>query len=254
MISTKRTIAVAACLVALAYMAGCENDNDPVAPPNSTITVSANPQTVVVPASGVGTSEITATLRSSNGNRLPNQEVTFSTSAGSLTPPAETPLKTDSMGQARSTLSTSSSATVTARSGSINAQTQIQTAPGNLAQFLLNVQPTELTTCNDMLVLTASVRTTTGDPVQGVIVIFEEVTPPSTVTGNFAPGSQVLSDANGDARVTWTPTSTSCSQKCQFATGDPNSPTRGSCSLTFAATDTTDTFRSAEVQVNDNIP
>jgi hypothetical protein len=236
----------------LSAFAGCENNSDPTAPADSTITVSANPQTVVVPTGQQGTTEVTATLRSKNGTRLPDQEMTFSTTAGTLVPPAETPLVTDDQGQAKCSLVTTSSATITARSGSISGTTQIQTAPGDLAQFVLAVGPVqELTSCNDQLTLTASVRTTTGDPVAGVLVIFDEVSS-SVLTGSFSPGTQRTTDVAGEAVVTWEPNQ-SCETKCKAAGGDPN--TMGNCGdLSFIASDITGTFESFPVTVFENIP
>ncbi len=241
------------CLAFLALgLAACEG-SDPVAPEGSTITVSANPQTVVVPSGQEGSTLITATLRASNGTRLPDEEIIFSTTAGRLDPPAQTPLTSDDDGQATSTLFTESAATVMASSGSITGTTQVQTAPGSLAQFVLNVMPTELFNCNDMLTLTALVVTTDGVPVQNLLVIFDEV-PPSTVSGNFTPGSQVLTGPAGTATVTWTPSLNICARECQASTADPNDPTPGVCTLFFTANDTTDTFESVTQEIIDSIP
>ena len=98
--------------IASVLMVSCEN-SDPTAPEGATITVSANPQTV---RSGV-TARITATVRSANGTRLPDQEVVFTTTTGSLSPPAQTPILTDDDGQAETVLSTTQTATVMAASG-----------------------------------------------------------------------------------------------------------------------------------------
>src|SRR5882672_7545922 len=87
-----RVSGAAALLVAAVFGIAACNNSDPTAPADSTMTVSANPQTVVVPSVGDGQAQITATIRSKNGNRLPDQEVTFSTSAGRLDPAAETPI------------------------------------------------------------------------------------------------------------------------------------------------------------------
>jgi len=246
-------LAAGGALAAAGFLAGCENDSDPVAPEGTTITVSASPQTVIVPAGGLpGTSTITATLRSENGTRLPNQEITFFTSAGTLTPSAQTPLKTDSNGQAVSLLSTTTSATVTASSGSVEGSTQVQTAPGDLAPFILNVSPGTITACNQTLSLMATVVTTSGDPVSGVLVIFDE-TSDSNLVGDFINGSQVLTDAQGVAATTWTPSPSVCSSQCQVAAGDPNNPYGlGVCILRFFAQDSGGNFPSTNVTINDN--
>lgn len=247
-------LAAGGVLAAAGFLAGCENNSDPVAPDGSTITVSASPQTVVVPTGGQpGTSTITATIRSENGTRLPNQEITFDTSAGTLSPVAQTPLKTDSNGQAVSILATTTSATVTATSGAVSDSTQVQTAPGDLAPFILNVTPTTLTSCNQTLQLVATVVTTSGTPVESVVVIFDE-TSSSTLVGDFVPGNQVLTDVMGQAPVSWTPNLSVCSAECQFSTGDPNNPSRGDCTLAFTARDTTGNFESVPVVVFDQIP
>ncbi len=247
---TMKAAAAAACMILAALTAGCEGEGDPTAPEGSTISVSANPQTVVVPTGGAGTTEIIATVRSKNGTRLPDQEITFSTTAGIMDPTSETPLTSDDLGQARAMLTTSSSATVTASSGSISDMTQIQTAPGDLAQFLLSVTPEELTSCNDTLTLQATVFTTSGDPVPGFQVIFEEV-PPSTINGSFSPASVVLTLNDGTATVTWTAFQSGCIANCQGSTMDPNSP---GCMLTFQASDFGGSFASATINIDDNIP
>jgi len=236
--------------IGLLGMVSCDS-SDPTAPADSTITVSANPQTVVVPSGSTGTTEITATLRSKNGTRLPDQEITFSTSAGTLTPPAETPVLTDSDGQANSTLTTSTSATITAQSGGISGTTQVQTASCDLAQFLLDVQPQELTTCSDTLTFTAQVEDTGGSPCANVRVLFIQ-DPANKIPGSFSPSSQISSDAMGLATVTWRPSSTQCDAKCTAA-GDPNGG--GDCGIfSFTATDTTGTFESGPVTVTESIP
>jgi len=244
-------LAAAACALGLALAAaapGCES-SDPTAPADSVITVSADPQTVVVPSGGSGTATITARLRSKNGSPLPDQEMTFSTTQGTLDPPAESLLTTDDDGQALSVLTTSSPATVTARSGSISGTTQVNTAQGNLSQFLLNISPVqELLACNDTLTFTAEVRTTAGDPVEDVLVCFIEATA-NTIAGNFNPGDQEFTDSSGEATVTWTPGS-QCNSRCTAA-GDPNGG--GVCSFFFSVDDCNGNFESQQEQVTDRI-
>lgn len=248
-----RTWAAAAALLLAAFLglAACDNEGDPTAPADSTITVSANPQTVIVPSGGgSGATTIIATLRAKNGARLPDQEVTFSTTAGTLDPPAETGLTTDDQGQASSILITSSAATVTARSGSITGTTQVQTAPGDLASFVLNVDPSELTSCQDQLNIEVDVRTTSGDPAPGILVIFGTS---GELTGTFNP-TQTNSNASGLATSVFTPSATVCQQQCTSAGADPNANRDGNCTLFIEADDLTGSFSAPPFPINESIP
>lgn len=250
---TTRAAGAAACMILAALTAGCEGEGDPTAPEGSTISVSANPQTVIVPTGGAGLTEITATVRSKNGTRLPDQEITFSTTAGILDPKAQVPLTSDDLGQAKSLLTTSSAATVTASSGSIMATTQIQTAPGDLATFILNVSPDFINTCTDSVTATAMVMTTMGDPVPGLLVIFDE-DPSSDITGTFSPARQVSTDLSGTAVAMWQPNATQCAAQCLAATADPNMGTTGECDMFLIADDITSSFTSVPFRVEDSIP
>lgn len=250
---TTRAAAAAACMILAALSAGCEGEGDPTAPEGSTISVSANPQTVIVPTGGAGVTEITATVRSKSGTRLPDQEITFSTTAGILDPPAETPLTSDSIGQAKCLLTTSSAATVTASSGSITDMTQIQTAPGDLATFILNVSPDFINTCTDSVTATATVMTTMGNPVPGLLVIFDEG-PSAEITGTFSPARQVATDVSGTAVAMWTPNAAQCAAQCLAATADPNTGADGDCDMFLIADDITSSFTSVEFEVEDSIP
>jgi len=240
-------------LAAGLWLAACDS-NDPTAPADSTITVSANPQTVVVPSGSEGVTDITATLRSKNGTRLPDQEVTFSTTAGELVPPAQTPVLTDSDGQAFSTLSTPTSATITAQSGGISGTTQIQTVSCDLATITLESatqdpgRTNELIACDDEVTFTATVEDTNGDPCVNVRVEFKEDAA-NILKGNFPSGNQDSSDAAGLAVVTWRPGST-CEEKCESS-----ATSTGICGdLLFTASDALGAFRTNPVTIHDNIP
>jgi PKD repeat protein len=76
---------------------------------------------------GVGVAELTATVLDESGNLLPGVPVTFSTTAGQLNPGQAV---TDSNGEARSTLSTSREATVTAQAGGKTSNTVTVSATG----------------------------------------------------------------------------------------------------------------------------
>ncbi|HKY31437.1 MAG TPA: hypothetical protein VJV23_02790 [Candidatus Polarisedimenticolia bacterium] len=250
----KSVFGAAAMVLAIGLaLTACESEGDPTAPADSMIIVDADPQTVIVPSGGgVGATVITATLRSKNGTRLEGQEISFSTTAGTLDPPPGTFLTTDDQGQATSLLTTGTSATVTARSGSITGMTTVQTAPGDLATFILNVDPTVLTSCLDQLDILVNVNTTSGDPAPGVLVIFGTT---GELTGTFNP-TQVSSDENGEAASVFSPDQTICQQHCTAAAADPNTmpPRDGSCTLSITAEDVTDTFSAVPQVINETIP
>ncbi len=251
----------------MAVLVTCES-GDPVAPPDSIITMSASPQTVVVPKSGcppkppdcrmridpndVCRTRLTATVRSKNGSRLPDQELIFSTTGGELFPCSETQMLTDGNGQATSVLFTNQAATVTGRSGGNTGTTQVQTTTEAVSQVLLDVENTDLSgatlnQCVDTLDLVATVLGVTGAPVELATVLFDE-TASSTITGNFVPsGGQDVSDVNGEALVKWSPGSSQCASVCM---ADPNSA--GICTLSFTAS--VGSVKSVEVPVADNIP
>src|SRR5882724_1813672 len=173
---------------------------DPIAPDGSVISVSANPQTVVVQGGVAGQAHISATLRSKNGSRLPDQEVVFSPSAGTLTPPAQTSVITDSQGQATSVLSTTVSATVTAFSGSISGSTPVNVVSGNLSSVTLDAIPQSLSTCTDTVALTATATDVNGDGVAGVTIVFAttSISGRNLIQGSFSP-TQPKTDVNGEA-------------------------------------------------------
>src|SRR4029453_15761745 len=101
MTRTSVRLASGLLLAVLAFATGaCDDDTDPVAPADSVITVDANPQTVVVPPGSQGKTTTTATLRSKNGTRLPDQEMAFSTSSGSFDGSFDNPTTTDDQGEA----------------------------------------------------------------------------------------------------------------------------------------------------------
>ncbi len=263
--SARRLLAAAVVAAAALAVAGCDNESDPVAPAESVLSVTGNPTTVVVPSapevclSGVQcgvisscTTVIVATLRSKNGTRLPDQEVTFSSSQGSLTPAAETPLITDEEGQVESCLFTRASATVTARSGGISANESITTAPGELAPILLNITNTSvpgannhLTACDDDFDLIATVLTTSGQPVPNFQVVFR-TTPLSAFVGIFS-STQAVTNSTGKAVVRWTPDTsgtTNCTDKCSGGM---------LCELFFVASGVNGDFESVEVPIIDDV-
>jgi PKD repeat protein len=114
------------------------------------LTVSATPSAV---GPNGGTAEILAVATGENNQRLPGVPVTFGTSAGSL---RESNVITDANGEARTQLTTTREATVTATVGSVSATTTVRvttrpvitlTGPttavgeGETTTFTVNVQP-----------------------------------------------------------------------------------------------------------------
>jgi hypothetical protein len=206
-------------------LAGCES-GDPTAPADSTIEVSATPATVVVdPNAGIsGVSLITAILRAKNGTRLKDQEMTFVTSQGTLTTiggdlidPGD-PQITDDDGVAEAILTTTQTATVTARSGNITGTVTVQTASGEVSSIILNVSTTSVQDCTDVITVTARVVTSGGQPVAGLPVEFFQNTPPSLHEGIFA-NTVVISNAAGESETTWRPSGASCLDDCSVASG-----------------------------------
>ena len=98
-----------------------------------TLTLSATPSTVSSAGSSV---EIAAFVHDTNGNRLPNVPVTFSTTRGTLNP---TIANTDDSGVARTRLTASEAATVTARVGSQSSTLEVRQSA--IASFSLGVDP-----------------------------------------------------------------------------------------------------------------
>jgi hypothetical protein len=97
------------------------------------LTLSATPSTVSAAGSSV---EITAFVSDTNGNRLPNVPVTFSTTRGTLNP---TIANTDGNGVARTTLTASEAATISARVGSQTATLEVRAS--TVASFTLAIAP-----------------------------------------------------------------------------------------------------------------
>jgi len=238
---------------AMVVLVACQRQ-DPIAPEGSVISVSADPQTVVSQGGLPGRAKITATLRSKNGVRLPDQEVTFATTAGVLTPVAQTPILSDSQGQATSLLDTTSSATVTASSGSINGTTTVNVVSGNLSSITLDASPQDLSSCTDLVDLTVEATDPGGTGVAGVTVVFSTSTIAglTQLKGSFNP-TQPRTDATGVATSVFTPNQSFCSQSCDTA-NDPNAPNGGACGLRIIAKDVSGAFVSPPVDLTESIP
>lgn len=242
---TRSRIAALTLLLPVALILTACEDSDPTAPDGSTITISADPQTTQPNVS----SKITATVRSGSGTRLPDQEVIFSTSQGSLTPPAQTPLISDDNGQVTSTLRTPSTATVTATSGTISATTSVSIISCNLQNLLINVVPQILTSCNGSATVTVTAIDDTGAGCGGVSIAFFADPPGSGLTelpGSLNP-QQVVTDANGEATSTFNVDSSACQNSCA-------NPNPGQCEVDLSAEDNNGNYVTPVVVLSENVP
>jgi len=257
--STGRAVLAAfgAAAVLLSF-ATCVNQ-DPTAPEGSTVTVSANPQNVT--SNGVidGRTTITATVRGKNGTRLPDQELLFSTTQGNLTPPAQTPIITDSRGQAKSFLDTHANATVTATSGTITGTTVVSVARSPF-QLVISLDSLDLTSCSDSVTITVTATDPNGDPVDNITLVFKQLDPPAgdnKLTGNFVPPQVKTGDVAagfqpGEAETIFTPDS-NCPKNCD-TTFDPNAPNMGMCVVVLQASDGSGANTSQTETLTESIP
>ncbi len=214
---TRRYSQWAAAVFLAAALSGCQ-ESDVVAPDGATISLTANPATIVL-AGGIQAAPVTviATVSNSIGVPLPGQDVRFTTTAGTLTPEAGTPIETDSFGNAISILTDAQQPpTITARSGKATAPPlQLQTATCALSDIALSPSSLQLNTCNDTFNVSAIATDTAGDPCTGVLINFTMTgsAPTTDVTGSFNPGSDTT-DQTGLASSTLTINSTTCNSKC----------------------------------------
>lgn len=146
----------AAVLLLLVSVSAC---NSPTAPAASTIVLAVEP--AALPATG-GSVTVAATVTDSGGAPIQNVNVTFATTAGTLSA-ATAP--TDSQGIARVALTSSTPATITARADNIEARLDVTVD----VQMALTVTP-EAPRRGE--VVTASVQATSGgQPVSGNLVV-----------------------------------------------------------------------------------
>ncbi|MGH9748758.1 MAG: Ig-like domain-containing protein [Candidatus Polarisedimenticolia bacterium] len=234
-----RTTAAAALVLALA---GCQS-SEVVAPEESEIQLSAIPAVIVL-SGGIQVSpvDVTAFVTNKLGVPLPGQSVRFTTSIGSLTPPALTPIETDASGNA-TTVQTAATqdVTITAQSGTISEMLQIRTATCNLSTLTLNPSPILLETCNDTFTLTAEATDSGGDACASILVQFEQVatsTPMTDVSVGFNPAS-ARTDAAGVLETTLSFSNASCNSLCvaKSCTGQVRARAGGTNSTIVTITD-----------------
>jgi hypothetical protein len=240
----KRYLVRCAALLAVAAIAACES-SDKLPPKGSTITVAANPATIPLATSadclnllGVqtcGKAGVVATVASELGVPLPDQDVRFSSTAGFLytgttsnpVNAANIPIRSDKFGNSTVQLITSTTATVTAKSGQATAGTlTVNTVQGNLSTVLLNNDTsstgcsgstTNVTSCTGQTIcFKATALDNSANGVPSVVLFFSlqnnTSTDGKTFKGTFN-FSQVTTDSNGNAFSQLTPDST-CPTQC----------------------------------------
>jgi hypothetical protein len=242
-IFSRRYLVRAVALVFLVVVVACES-SDKLPPEGSTMTVAANPATIPLAASqdcvnllGVtncGTAGIVATVANKLGVPLQAQDVRFSSTAGRLflgdpaspTDAANIPIRTDKFGNATVSLITSTTATVTAKSGVATGTLTISTVSGNLSSITLNVDVTtagchseSLTSCSQTVCYVAKAVDGTGKGLQGIVLNFQlqnNIFNGNELDGTFVDAA-VTTDANGQALSEFTPDGGTCPTNCSAA-------------------------------------
>jgi hypothetical protein len=221
--TTKWTWSIVAMTCGLLLAASACDESDTVAPDGSTISLSATPATILL-SNGIQARDVTivATVYNSIGVPLPGQDVRFTTNSGSLTPPGNTPVETDDIGNALSILKgASATTTITAQSGKATKDISLQTVTCDIQSISLSESQLNFTSCNTgaeggSFELTATVSDTSGAPCVGIQVAFSVTTtsdPPDEDVGiDISPGA-VTTDSNGEATTTVS-LANDCSEDC----------------------------------------
>ena len=236
----KRYRARVAAFIAVAAVAACQS-SDKLPPKGSTVTVAANPATIPLAADpecdllGVttcGTADIVATVASELGVPLPGQDVRFSSTAGFLytgtasspVNAANIPIRTDRFGNANVSLTTSTTATVSAKSGAASGTLTINTVSGNLSSITLNFDKTStgcnsslsLSNCSQKACFVAKALDGTGKGISGVVLLFKlqnNVSGGNTLNGTFD-NSAAPTDSSGELAAAFTPTPGTAAGSC----------------------------------------
>jgi len=205
--------------------------SDQVAPEGSTITLAANPATIVIATpGGTGSSDVIATVYSAAGVPQEDQDVRFSSTAGSLlTPPpdnqpaANIPISTDNLGNAHVVLTTTVNTTVTARSGNATGTLSLSTVNGNLNAITITqvtgvtgcIDGDTISNCSDSICVRARAVDDTGSGIAGVVIVLtlENPSPDFAVFFN-APGNQLTTDASGFVNTSFKLNSSNCANPC----------------------------------------
>jgi hypothetical protein len=265
-------------LALVVVVAACES-SDKIPPKGATMTVAANPATIPLAAApecvsllGVpncGTADIVATVASELGLPLPDQDVRFSSTAGflftgSITSPvdaANIPIRTDKFGNAAVNLITSTTATVTAKSGPASGTLTISAVSGNLSAILLNLDTTStgctsssltVQSCSQKICFVATAVDPTGKGIQGVVIEFKLQNNVSSDNKEFKGTFNPTSDTTvpgGNVTTEFTPDSGTCPAQCSTSQNGGKT-----CTAQVIATTQGGTFQSSPLTLTINIP
>ncbi len=134
----------------------------------TSLTLAATPSAVGVDG---GTVEILAVATGENNRRLPGVPVTFGTSAGAL---RDTTVVTDGNGEARTQLTTTREATVTATVGTVSQTTTVRVT--SRPSITITPPSTAIGEGENALFTVAVQTQTNGDPVRDVVIDFGDGT------------------------------------------------------------------------------
>jgi hypothetical protein len=231
-------------LLALAAAAGlgflaCE-DSDPVAIEGSQIIVTASPNPVDIDADPSGTSQVQARLMTASGVPQEDTILFFSTTSGAVDPDDDV---TDAEGRAFTTFtsSTTTTATVTAQSGSIKGTVSIQVLEGTPGSHVLSAADSVFNTCSEVLQIDGIVTNSSGGPLANVQVTFTFVS--ETVSGLLSVNPQSLqTDPSGRYAVDGLLDSNKCNSSCVGA---------GTCEVRLRAN--AGGLQSNEIRITDGV-
>jgi len=213
----------------VALTASCRG-SDKVAPEGSTITLAANPATIVIATTGgSGSADVVATVYSAAGVPQEDQDVRFSSTAGSLfTPPpdnqpaANIPIPTDNLGNAHVVLTTTTNTTVNARSGTATGTISLSTVNGNLNAITITqvintpgcIDEDTISNCSDTICVQARAVDADGNGILGVVVVFSLQNPNPNFKVSFNTNNQPTTDSEGFASTSFKLSSSFCADPC----------------------------------------
>ena len=230
---------------------GCD-ESEVVPPLGSTVTLSANPATLVQTGTQTPESDLSARVTNSLGVSLPGQTVVFNTSEGVLDPPALTSIETDQNGIAKTKLKTIRTTTIDATSGVATSTLTISVLPGNIGSILVEGD-NSLVNCSLSLRFLVTVFDTDvpANPVPGVTLSFQlrDATGSDGSVGDWAgtfSPANANTDGDGEVKsIILTPDPNDCFDKC--ANGK-------TCQATVVAVEQSGLFKSPPLIISDAVP